>query len=45
LGLVGNHTDDRPAGGVGYGLVYISSGFHNTQVTTCKYIRKQSLAQ
>jgi hypothetical protein len=36
-GLPGNHIDDSPAGGVGDGLVYISSGFHIVQVYACKY--------
>jgi hypothetical protein len=45
MGLGGYHVDDRPPGRVGYGLVYISSGYHNMQVSACKYICKYLLAQ
>jgi len=46
MGLIGDHADDRPAGGIGDGLVYVTSGFHdNMQVSACKYKRKHLLAQ
>src|ERR1700753_461554 len=45
LRLRGNHVNDHPSGGIGYGLVYITSGYHNMQVNACKYIRKYLLAQ
>ncbi|MNY66454.1 hypothetical protein D3C86_2038860 [compost metagenome] len=45
LGLLGQHTDDRPAGRIGNGLIYISSCSHNMQVFACKYICKHLLAQ
>ena len=44
-GLISNHADDCPSGWVGYGLVYITSGFHNMQVSACKYKCKYLLAQ
>jgi hypothetical protein len=28
MGLGGDHVDDGSPGGVGYGLVYVASGFH-----------------
>jgi len=45
MGLSGNHINDGPPGGVGNGLVYITSGFHIIQVSACKYIHKYSLVQ
>jgi hypothetical protein len=46
MGLNGNHVDDCSPGRVGYGLIYITSGFHIImQVCACKYKRKYSLAQ
>ena len=45
VGFPGDHIDDRSAGGVGDGLVYVTSGFHDMQVFTCKCMRKYSLAQ
>ena len=44
-GFGGNHMNDHPPGGIGYGLVYITTCFHNMQVSACKYKRKYSLAQ
>ena len=43
--LPGDHIDDCSAGGVGDGLVYVTSGFHDMQVFACKYICKYLIAQ
>jgi len=45
MGLRGDQMNDLPPGGVRYGLINVSSGFHNMQVLACKYMCKYSLAQ
>jgi hypothetical protein len=43
--LVGHHVNDLAAGGVGYGLEYVSSYYHYMQGYACKYMGKYLLAQ
>jgi hypothetical protein len=45
MGFGGDHADDGAPGGVGDGLEYVASGFHDMQVFACKYMRKNLLAQ
>jgi hypothetical protein len=42
MGLGGDHVDDGSPGGVGYGLVYVASGFH--VIAGACYLCKQVLA-
>jgi hypothetical protein len=43
--FLGYYMDNTPAGRVSNCLKDISTGFHFMQVSTCKYKRKQILAQ
>jgi hypothetical protein len=40
-----DQLNDRPPGGIGYRLVYVSPLFHNIQVIACEIKHKYSLVQ